>query len=88
MYRTDDPGAGETYQELLRRRGWPSLDARVTYTPDDTDKRFSMYAYGLVFAEVGVDEALGRTRVRRVFGCFDGGRIINPRLAHRRSARW
>jgi xanthine dehydrogenase YagR molybdenum-binding subunit len=81
MYRTDGDAVGETYQELLRRKGWPSLETRATYTPDDADERFSMYAYGAVFAEVGVDEDLGRVRVRRVFGCYDGGRIINPMLA-------
>jgi xanthine dehydrogenase YagR molybdenum-binding subunit len=48
MYRTDDPTRGETYQDLLRRRGWPSLDTQQTWTPDDADKRFSMYAYGAV----------------------------------------
>ena len=68
MYRTDDPTRGETYQDLLRRRGWPSLDTQQTWTPDDADKRFSMYAYGAVFAEVGVDESLGRVRIRRIFG--------------------
>jgi xanthine dehydrogenase YagR molybdenum-binding subunit len=82
MYLRDSPGTGERYHDLLRRKGWPSLEAKATYTPDDADTRFSMYAYGAVFAEVGVDEALGRVRVRRVFGCYDGGRIINPRLAH------
>jgi xanthine dehydrogenase YagR molybdenum-binding subunit len=82
MYRTDDPTRGETYQDLLRRRSWPSLDTQQTWTPDDADKRFSMYAYGAVFAEVGVDESLGRVRIRRIFGCYDAGRIINPRLAH------
>jgi xanthine dehydrogenase YagR molybdenum-binding subunit len=82
MVRGDDTAVGETYQELLRRKGWPSLEAQSTYTPDDADKRLSMYAYGAVFAEVGVDEALGRVRVRRVFGCYDGGRIVNPLLAH------
>jgi len=82
MYRTDDPTRAEGYQDLLRRRGWPSLDTQQTWTPDDADKHFSMYAYGAVFAEVGVDESLGRVRIRRVFGCYDAGRIINPRLAH------
>ncbi len=82
MFAGDDPARGETYQDLLRRRGWPSLDTHQTWTPDDADKRFSMYAYGAVFAEVGVDESLGRVRIRRIFGCYDGGRIINPRLAH------
>ena len=82
MFSNDDPARGETYQDLLRRRGWPSLDTQQTWTPDDADKRFSMYAYGAVFAEVGVDELLGQVRVRRIFGCYDAGRIINPRLAH------
>jgi len=35
-----------------------------------------------VFAEVAVDESLGRVRVRRMFGCYDAGRVINPKLAH------
>jgi xanthine dehydrogenase YagR molybdenum-binding subunit len=82
MYRIDDPGRGETYQDLLRRKGWPNIDTAQTWTPDDADKRFSMYAYGAVFAEVGVDESLGRVRIRRIFACYDGGRIINPLLAH------
>jgi xanthine dehydrogenase YagR molybdenum-binding subunit len=77
-----DPGRGETYQDLLRRRGWPSLDSTQTWSPDDADKRFSMYAYGAVFAEVAVDETLGFVRVRRIYACYDAGRVINPRLAH------
>jgi xanthine dehydrogenase YagR molybdenum-binding subunit len=82
MFRNDDPARGETYQDLLRRRGWPSLDTQQTWTAGDADKRFSMYAYGAVFAEVGVDALLGTVRVRRLFGCYDAGRIVNPKLAH------
>jgi xanthine dehydrogenase YagR molybdenum-binding subunit len=82
MSMVQDPGRGETYQDLLRRRGWPSLDSTQTWSPDDADKRFSMYAYGAVFAEVAVDEALGFVRVRRIYACYDAGRVINPRLAH------
>jgi xanthine dehydrogenase YagR molybdenum-binding subunit len=82
MYRTEDPARGETYQDLLRRRGWPGLDSQQTWSPGDTDKRFSLYAYGAVFAEVAVDEALGSIKVRRIFGCYDAGRVVNPKLAH------
>lgn len=82
MWATGDPSRTETYRDLLRRRGWPSVDSRQTWTPDDADKRFSMYAYGAVFAEVGVDEALGLVRVRRMYGCYDAGRVVNPKLAH------
>jgi xanthine dehydrogenase YagR molybdenum-binding subunit len=82
MFVTRDPGRGEGYRDLLRRRGWPSLDAEQTWTPDDADTRYSMSAYGAVFAEVAVDDLLGTARVRRVYACYDAGRIINPRLAH------
>ena len=82
MFLTAEPTRGESYQELLRRRGWANIDAEQTWSPGDTDERFSLNAYGAVFAEVAVDELLGTVRVRRVYACFDAGRIINPRLAH------
>lgn len=82
MSLRSEPGRGETYQDLLRRRGWPSLDSTQTWSPGDTDKHYSMYAYGAVFAEVAVDEALGMVRVRRISACYDAGRVINPKLAH------
>lgn len=83
MYATGDPGRGEYYQDMLRRKGWGPLDAEETWTPNDAEhERFSMHGYGAVFAEVAVDERLGTTRVRRMFAVYDAGRIINPMLAH------
>jgi xanthine dehydrogenase YagR molybdenum-binding subunit len=76
------PERAETYQDLLRRRGWPSLDSEQTWTPSDADERYSMYAYGAVFAEVVVDPLLATVRIRRIYGCYDAGRVINPKLAH------
>ncbi len=82
MFSTAEPGRGETYQNLLRRRGWLNLDSEHTWTPDDADKRYSMYAYGAVFAEVVVDALLATVRIRRIYACYDAGRVINPKLAH------
>jgi xanthine dehydrogenase YagR molybdenum-binding subunit len=82
MFVTADPARGEGYRDLLRRRGWPSIDSRGNWSPDDADTRFSMYAYGAVFAEVAVDDSLGFVRVRRIHACYDAGRVVNPRLAH------
>lgn len=76
------PERGESYQDLLRRRGWSVLDAEQTWKPDDADKRYSIYGYGAVFAEVGVDPLLPTVRIRRIYGCYDAGKVINPRLAH------
>jgi xanthine dehydrogenase YagR molybdenum-binding subunit len=82
MFAVAEPGRGESYRDFLRRRGWPSLDSTQTWSPGDVDKRYSMYAYGAVFAEVAVDQALGSVRIRRIYACYDGGRVINPKLAH------
>jgi xanthine dehydrogenase YagR molybdenum-binding subunit len=81
MFRTGDPGRGESYQDLLRRRGWNNLESEHTWSPDDANTRYSMHAYGAVFAEVAVDELLGTVRIRRMQACYDAGRIINPKLA-------
>ncbi|CCK59808.1 xanthine dehydrogenase family protein molybdopterin-binding subunit [Mycobacterium canetti] len=76
------PERAESYQELLRRRGWPNLESEQTWVPDDADSRYSIYAYGAVFAEVAVDPLLPRVRIRRIYACYDAGRVINPKLAH------
>ncbi|WP_101950533.1 xanthine dehydrogenase family protein molybdopterin-binding subunit [Mycobacterium sp. 3519A] len=82
MFHAGEQTRGESYQDLLRRRGWKTLDTQQTWSPDDADSRYSMSAYGAVFAEVAVDEALGTVRIRRIYACYDAGRIINPKLAH------
>ncbi|AKS33739.1 xanthine dehydrogenase family protein molybdopterin-binding subunit [Mycolicibacterium goodii] len=82
MFATGEPSRGETYQDLLRRRNWNTLDSRQDWAPDDADDRYSLYAYGAVFAEVAVDELLGTVRIRRMHAVYDAGRIVNPKLAH------
>jgi xanthine dehydrogenase YagR molybdenum-binding subunit len=80
MHVKNDPTRGETYQQLLTRHQRPHLEAIGTYTGSAHD-RFSMSAYGAVFAEVAVDARLGLVRVRRMLGVYDAGRIISPKLA-------
>ncbi|GAB7144222.1 xanthine dehydrogenase family protein molybdopterin-binding subunit [Mycobacterium riyadhense] len=79
---TAGPERAESYQDLLRRRGWPWLESVQTWIPDDAQDRYSTYAYGAVFAEVAVDALLATVRIRRMYACYDAGRVINPRLAH------
>jgi xanthine dehydrogenase YagR molybdenum-binding subunit len=80
MQVKNDPTRGETYQQLLSRNQRPHLEVIGTYTGASHD-RFSMFAYGAVFAEVAVDARLGLVRVRRMLGVYDAGRIISPKLA-------
>jgi xanthine dehydrogenase YagR molybdenum-binding subunit len=82
MFLRGKTARGETYRDLLHRRGWPASDAELTWTPDDADTRYSMYAYGAVYAEVAVDAALRTVRIRRIHACYDAGRVVNPLLAH------
>ncbi|GAA3626853.1 hypothetical protein GCM10022419_135340 [Nonomuraea rosea] len=82
LHLRDEPGRGESYRDLLARGKDGRLEARGGYTPGDEAERYSMHAYGAVFAQVAVDERLGMARVRRLLGVYDAGRIINPKLAH------
>ena len=80
MHVKNDPTRGETYQQLLTRNQRPHIEVIGTY-PGSSRDRFSMSAYGAVFAEVAVDSRLGLVRVRRMLGVYDAGRIVNPKLA-------
>ena len=75
-------GAGNlSGAEQLRKHGLDHLDAEATAAPGDEIKRFSSAAFGAVFVEVRVDADFGITRVPRIVGAYDVGRVINPKLA-------
>jgi xanthine dehydrogenase YagR molybdenum-binding subunit len=79
LHVKNTPARGETYRQLLARNNLTHLETMGSYAPGED--RFSMYAYGAMFAEVAVDARLGLVRVRRMLGVFDAGRIISPKLA-------
>ncbi|MEI5527122.1 xanthine dehydrogenase family protein molybdopterin-binding subunit [Streptomyces brasiliscabiei] len=73
---------GETYRQLLARNNRTHLEASGSYSPvPEQERRFSMYGYSAVFAEVAVDARLGLVRVRRMLSVYDAGRIVSPKLA-------
>jgi len=74
-------------RDLARQLGGRSrperrLSATATFTTPDDREGYSCYSFAAQFAEVGVDPDLRTVRVRRMFGVFDVGRVINARLAH------
>jgi len=73
-------GGANDLAEAMRRIGQP-IEAAVDSKPGDASQRFSMHAFGAVFAEVAVDPDLGQTRVRRIVGAYGAGRIINPKTS-------
>jgi xanthine dehydrogenase YagR molybdenum-binding subunit len=66
--------------EVLRRRKTP-LEVTAKSEPGTASDRYSMHAFGAVFAEVSVDPDLGMVRVPRIVGAYGAGRIVNPKTA-------
>jgi len=76
-----NPEKWQSYASILRRAGRDHLTAvGVAATPDELSA-YSIHSYGAVFCAVRVNAVTGETRVERVVGSYDCGRIINPRTA-------
>ncbi|GGJ06847.1 xanthine dehydrogenase family protein molybdopterin-binding subunit [Neoroseomonas lacus] len=81
LRRHGDSSYGESYQDIVVRAG-EAIEADASAQRDpEVAGRYSMHAFGAVFAEVAVDPDVGTIRVRRAVGAYGAGRIINPRLA-------
>jgi xanthine dehydrogenase YagR molybdenum-binding subunit len=57
------------------------VEADGEIQPGRNNKDFSQQSYGAHFAEVGVDADTGEVRVRRMFGVFAAGRVLNAKTA-------
>lgn len=79
LYSKLDSSKGETFQQLLTRKGQPYVEAKAKGEPGDAKQEYSMYAFGAQFAEVRVDEDLGQLKVSRMTGCFAAGKILNAK---------
>ncbi|WP_033342015.1 xanthine dehydrogenase family protein molybdopterin-binding subunit [Catenuloplanes japonicus] len=75
LFVTGQPWRRVAYRDVMARHGAP---ISATSTPVPTPLGYST---GAVFAEVHVDPAIGRVRVRRIVGVFDPGRILNRQTA-------
>jgi len=76
-----DPARAESFGAIIQRSGGQPIEAEADSARGEEAQRFSMHAFGAVFAEVAVDPDLALIRVRRALGVYGAGRIINPRLA-------
>jgi xanthine dehydrogenase YagR molybdenum-binding subunit len=81
LYARDDEARGETFADLLGRKGQEEVHAVADSEAGEEKKKFSMHSFGAVFAEVRVDPALGEIRVRRMVGAYAAGRILNAKTA-------
>lgn len=74
-------------RDIVRRRGSATaagveLSAKADYGVPEKRKGYACYSFAAQFAEVAVDPDFGIVRLRRLFGVFDVGRVINERLTH------
>jgi xanthine dehydrogenase YagR molybdenum-binding subunit len=81
LRRRGDASAGQPYGDIAASSGEAITGRASTRRDPDVAGRYSMHAFGAVFAEVSVDADVGTIRVRRALGVYAAGRIINPRLA-------
>ncbi|MGH3778205.1 MAG: molybdopterin cofactor-binding domain-containing protein [Pseudonocardiaceae bacterium] len=83
IHRRDDPGAGETYTDILARHRLDELTADGESTPPDPQQTDVALAgpFAAKFVEVRIDAELGLLRVARIVSVVDAGRIFNEKLA-------
>jgi xanthine dehydrogenase YagR molybdenum-binding subunit len=76
-----DPSRHEAYVALLRRAGRERMEATAESPAPAEMETHSMHSYSAIFCEVRVNAVTGETRVSRLLGSFDTGRIVNPKTA-------
>lgn len=68
--------------DVLKQTGTDRLEATESAGPDsDFKKEFEAYTHSAIFAEVRIDEELGRIRVTRIVSAIAAGKILNPKTA-------
>lgn len=68
-------------EEAAKRNDRPIEATASSQRDPNVARRFSMHAFGAVFAEVAIDPDVGTISVRRAVGAYGIGRVVNPRLA-------
>ncbi len=76
-----DPTRWESYSQILERAGRDTLTVVASAADPEEMQSHSMHSFGAVFCEIRVNTVTGETRVERMLGSYDCGRIINPKTA-------
>ncbi|HEY4542843.1 MAG TPA: molybdopterin cofactor-binding domain-containing protein, partial [Noviherbaspirillum sp.] len=82
LFLRGDPSKAEAMTDIVVRHGGAPIEAQADADPGDASKKYSMHAFGAVFVEVEVDEALGEVRVPRVVGVYGVGKLMNAKTGH------
>lgn len=82
LFAKSDPERREAMSAVLTRAGGQPVTGDASAEQGDEKKRYTMHAFGAVFAEVHVDPDLGTVRVRRVVSAYGIGRALNKKTTH------
>jgi xanthine dehydrogenase YagR molybdenum-binding subunit len=82
LFLRSDPARRERMSSIVKRHGQGPVEVQADAAPGDEKKKYSMHAFGAVFVEVEVDEALCEIRVPRVVGVYGVGRLMNQKTGY------
>jgi len=81
LRKIDDPSRHESFVSILKRAARSEVSVTGESGAPLEMLKFSMHSRSAVFCELRVSEVTGEVRVDRLVGCFDCGRILNPKTA-------
>ena len=74
-------GKRDGFGDIVKRSGAPELVVEHKTMPSKERDNYSMHSFGAIFADVRVDEELGRIRIVRMTGAYAAGQILNAKTA-------
>jgi xanthine dehydrogenase YagR molybdenum-binding subunit len=81
VYLLAEPARRESMEAIAARHGGP-VEATAKTEPGSETEQYSMHAFGAIFVEVTVDEALGEIRVPRAVGVYGVGKLMNEKTGY------
>ena len=81
LAKRDDPTRWESYASILTRAHRDCVTVTEAASQPLELMHWSMHSHSAIFCEVRVNAITGETRVSRILGSFDCGRILNPKTA-------
>jgi xanthine dehydrogenase YagR molybdenum-binding subunit len=82
LYLQREPERRDRMSSIVKRHGQGPIEVSAKAEPGAEAEKYSMHAFGAVFVEVHVDEALCEVRVPRVVGVYGVGRLMNQKTGY------
>ena len=81
LCKLDEPERHESYASILARARRDEVTVEAEAPAPLETQHWSMHSFSAIFCEARVNSVTGETRIPRVLGSFDCGRILNPKTA-------